>query len=537
MAVAPMLLVVIYLIWVGFENRQGRLAWNSAVGQVELGGVIVDHKEFIASRTPKASDSDNYWATPLLQSLWKGSQRADSTFAPDDQVSYDRITSVGVPYRFPKLDLPEPEFDVTLGKGRDLGYIRDGLASTGFKEAIWQAAAGGSGKRGSDAAAILAVLEKDRAVWDELADAVDRPEVFVPVAYSSLTAETFEELNGMFLGWANPSTELIKELDLRTVAAVHHGDRKTARDSLAIAFRIPDWKPANLIGYLVALTHYSILTQGCVWEALNANSLGDEDLIWLAAQLEEVDAGEILSEGLRGELVYVARLRDLMIERPGDAIRSTLSSPSFDVMYSSGSPPALTFKERAESLWKDTLAGLAPAGWIDQNLALSLRLIHRDAIEPLRLGLNTAYQSSDPPELERPRIYNYAARQSFKMQRNMIQRACELQARIDMARLACLIELHQRKHGDYPAGLEDLGLNRAEILDVIPREGAQRSDPFGYKRTKDGRYKLWSIGDDRKDDGGTVNMKSIEFLTIDRDDPGDWVWGYGIENICVETKP
>jgi hypothetical protein len=85
---------------------------------------------------------------------------------------------------------------------------------------------------------------------------------------------------------------------------------------------------------------------------------------------------------------------------------------------------------------------------------------------------------------------------------------------VDHARIGCLLELHHLEHKNYPEKLADL----KKTLPLDPYNGK----PYIYKLTKEGRYQLYGIGWNQKDDGGTVINKG------DRPDyeKGDLVWGY-----------
>ena len=76
------------------------------------------------------------------------------------------------------------------------------------------------------------------------------------------------------------------------------------------------------------------------------------------------------------------------------------------------------------------------------------------------------------------------------------------------------MELHKLEHKQYPAKLADL--KKTLLLD--PYNGK----PYIYKVDQEGRYQLYGIGWNQKDDGGGVVKKG------DRTDleKGDLVWSY-----------
>jgi hypothetical protein len=82
--------------------------------------------------------------------------------------------------------------------------------------------------------------------------------------------------------------------------------------------------------------------------------------------------------------------------------------------------------------------------------------------------------------------------------------------------LACALERHRLANGNYPEALAALTPRFASQLpnDVVTGK------PAVYRQSSDGRFQLYSVGWDGKDDGGTPGK-----LPFDEKD-GDWVWDY-----------
>ena len=87
---------------------------------------------------------------------------------------------------------------------------------------------------------------------------------------------------------------------------------------------------------------------------------------------------------------------------------------------------------------------------------------------------------------------------------------------MDHARIACHLELHKLKHKKYPAKLADL----EAPLPHDPYTGK----PYVYKPDPKGRYQLYGVGWNQKDDGGKVVFASPKG-NLDRE-KGDLVWQY-----------
>jgi hypothetical protein len=87
-------------------------------------------------------------------------------------------------------------------------------------------------------------------------------------------------------------------------------------------------------------------------------------------------------------------------------------------------------------------------------------------------------------------------------------------ASVALARTACALERHRLAHGAYPAELAELV---PAYLAAVPRDVID-GQPLHYRRGAAGGFKLWSIGIDGQDDGGTPEK------TQEANANGDWVW-------------
>ena len=85
------------------------------------------------------------------------------------------------------------------------------------------------------------------------------------------------------------------------------------------------------------------------------------------------------------------------------------------------------------------------------------------------------------------------------------------QTLVNEAFMACGLERYRLAHGQYPETLEALVPQFAENVphDIV---GGQ---PLKFHRSSDGRFVLYSVGWNQKDDGGVPGQSASE---------GDWVW-------------
>jgi hypothetical protein len=99
------------------------------------------------------------------------------------------------------------------------------------------------------------------------------------------------------------------------------------------------------------------------------------------------------------------------------------------------------------------------------------------------------------------------------------QKVAFAQSEVDLAMLACALERYRLAHGQYP---EELNALVPAFVTVLPHD-IINGEPLKYRRTNDGRFILYSVGWNEKDDGGVVALNKDK-----HQDPlqGDWVWQY-----------
>ena len=86
----------------------------------------------------------------------------------------------------------------------------------------------------------------------------------------------------------------------------------------------------------------------------------------------------------------------------------------------------------------------------------------------------------------------------------------------DQLRLACALELYFLRYDCYP---ETLGPVVPAFLPKMPIDPLS-GEPYRYAREPSGRYKLWSVGWNEKDDEGVPGEELFSKTS------GDWVWQY-----------
>ncbi len=177
---------------------------------------------------------------------------------------------------------------------------------------------------------------------------------------------------------------------------------------------------------------------------------------------------------------------------------------------------------------------LMPDGWFRQNQA-QLMLGYQTLIETARAGL----KPDDRPQalMESRRLEeiadhflleasahttprNFLVRRLLPSLSKSPSRAHRAITVARMGAVACALERHHLAHGRYPKTLQDLA---PTALKSLP-EDWMSGHPFLYRPTEDGRFELWSVGPDGKDDGGVYRTRNPKNNSVSEERDWPWPW-------------
>lgn len=175
-----------------------------------------------------------------------------------------------------------------------------------------------------------------------------------------------------------------------------------------------------------------------------------------------------------------------------------------------------------ESFMADLVLKSGPRGWLDQNLARILRANQFAGsgweAMPARVDLSKAGQAGNDyvaviGEVVTP--YNAVARLALPNFQRAGITVARNQSLIRLAEAACALERFRMAHQTYPASLNELVPGFLGAVPLDPMTG----QPVRYRRESDGDYRLYSLGWDAKDDGGSAASRDIMNGSY-----ADWVW-------------
>ena len=458
------LLATLLLIFITEENWRGRRAWAAYRSAAEARGEKLFLKDFIP---PDVPDAENYAAIPLIRGLFEkppeGKKQPDPFVLPNGNmgrlanVSEQKTTNLETwqAYFVEKKLIPETSGNV----GRD---ILDGV-------------------------------KKYEPLLQELRDASARPSSKFPPPRE----------NGI--------------PDIRAhVALIRSGTLFGLRSEALLAL---DDGPAAYreISHMLRI-HEAMVTEPTVIMAMLRNILLDQlgsvvrdglaEGRWADAELRAMEkdlAGINLLDEFQSAISTDRGFCNQVLQQIADSGARERGNTVVSLFELSLSKPSGAFEKFiSRILW-----GLYPEGWVFQNMVKASEYCDQIS-EPYRSGtkmnpvtfipqrtlgqdwLKSIGANSGPKQL----YYSFLG---SLLVSDIVEKGClATHTMLQQARLACAMERFRQAKGAFPA---ELGALVPDYLPAMPVDVCD-GNPLRYRRNGDGSYDLWSIGWDRKDDGG-----------------------------------
>lgn len=348
---------------------------------------------------------------------------------------------------------------------------------------------------------VLLALSKSDSAIEELRQASRRPYARFPINYDAgfdavaASLDHFAELK-----------RCAQMLQLRTIAELQLGRTEDALADTKLMLGLTDALRTEpfLISHLVRVALASITLQP-IWEGLAQHKWSDSQLAELGEALAKEDF-----------------LADYQFAMRGERACGNEAMARYRVgHFSTGSDNA-----------QDLPRWLMPGGFFYQNQIVVDRLYQQFSLPAVdaaarRVHVEMCTTNALNAALGARTPYTIFARLLFPAFQKAALRFARLQASSDMASVACALERYRLAHGDYPATLDAIA---PQFIDKVPHD-IINGQPLHYRRTDDpppqgsgaaaGRFVIYSVGWNEKDDGGTVVVKKSGTPDIEQ---GDWVW-------------
>lgn len=478
-----------------YSGWQGRRAWEAYRAEAEKRGVVFDLEKLMP---PPVPDAENFAATPLLRPFQSGNPEFLSHRATN------RSSEPFFPVTITAADVkdPLPRAEWLRGERLSLSSLQTYYrSSTNFP--AWPSPR-------APAEDVLKALSRFDAELAETHTAATRPHV----RFNTLLTE--DGISTLI-----PHLAAMKSLGnvvaLRSVALLAAGRPDDAFADAKLAFRLSETVrgEAILINHLVRLATHSIALR-TVWEGLADHRWTEVQLSHWQTELAKRNFAAELRHAMAGERAFGNRAIEFIRRRPemlpmiGDPAGTPMSTPQPALK---GLPAGWFYREQISynRIFDDYVVASLPAG--PGSFNASLMQGKSDAM------FDDIHRNKRPMKsVLRHRVLSNLLLPALN--KTMI-RACQAQTFTHLAIAACALERHRLARGSYPESLAAL----APEFGPLPTD-PMSGQPFRYERTADGRFRLWSLGWNGKDDGGTVELtgtpasknRNIVF------EQGDWVW-------------
>jgi hypothetical protein len=237
-----------------------------------------------------------------------------------------------------------------------------------------------------------------------------------------------------------------------------------------------------------------------IWEGAVRHQWSDEQLTEIEAELAQLDFLADYQEAVRGELVFdIQSFENQRITRKYEYVDD---SGKTNVVPYTLMPAAFFYQSEL------TVSEL------DQEWALPLVDTNTHTASPEKLRRANQYVQAQLGPLS---PYKDLALSTFSAVGASVRRFAFVQAGVDLARVACALERYHLAHGQYPDFLNTLS---PQYLESVPND-VIGGEPLHYQRTTDGKFLLYSVGWNEKDDGGKVGLTKQGNMDITK---GDWIW-------------
>ena len=499
-------LVTLYALFCAWVNWSGARQWRAAQARLKAEGETLDFRATLNEPVPEA---ENFCAIPLLKDLALLVDHDGGKGAPGanrKRLEALKLQSKGNAGEVPKVT------NAVLGKRTDLKAWADWLR----KEGALPMPADGDGAR-----EVLAALATHDALVQELAAGLDRPQAQWTPEWKTKSLPPF--LAMVELPHYASVQALNSTLALRAIAAARTGDAAKAHETVLIIARLDQacFNDPFLIGQLVGAAGTSMLC-GATWELCAAHAGTAEDFTKLEFTLANLDLHRAVLRACRSEMASNVDIVQYFKERPSEI-------PGLVQMSSSGL--------QSQPSGADWLMHLVPGGFFDASAALLADLQFRHIIKPLKDGdwpqaLTAAHDLENELKAMKPKVWTHPsyimAAIIVPATKGILSRCIYSQALMNQAVIACALERHRIEKRSYPDSLDAVRLADGKLLPPDPMNGTLRH----YRKTLDGRYAMWSVGFDGKDDGGkrVLNEKQPENTRFhDATYVGDWVWDFPAE--------
>ena len=483
-----------------FENWRGDRAWSHTKRQLEAKGERLDLIAFVPPRVP---DEENFAAAPFWREAIPGydpeSPPAKQLFVIGD---WSRV--------------PAPQGGDWL-KGERIKmsdwqrHYRDLHAATESSPADRPPPI--PEQPGVPAEDVLIALSRNEREVERLREAARRPSSRFPVRLEHGWRAVFPHLRVLNAASA--------DLRLRAVAKLHLGRADDAFADVLLQLRLVSAMEgeASLVSQLSRVWITKNALQ-CIWE-------GAADHRWSASHLARFQRELGRLDVLAAFEASCAYERSMVLTLLDEA-KLTRDATILRVLHGIYGRPdgQLNYSRSIEGVMRrGWFYRLMPRGWFDFNKAFcaqTMAELRSPRANPAaeHVAIAEWRQRLARARGRRPTPYSFLCLGATQWQDAVSLRFFHHVALVRITLVACALERYRLAHGQYPDRLEQLA---PTFIGKLPHDVIDGGE-LKFHRTSNGRFELYSIGWNGKDDGAEVAL--IRKGPHSNPKEGDWVWRY-----------
>jgi len=479
--IALAVLVTLVAVLVTEENWRGKRAWENYKRAAEARGERFDLASVIP---PPVPDEQNFFCAPIVANALKNPAifniyRGDSENWPTNGGNWQKSKLTDLKQwqdYFRKFSLSP--------KGRTNGFPIAAQPQT-------------------PAADVLLALSCFDPALEDFRQASLRPHARMPLNYE----KGFEEV-GAWLPSLAAEKRWAQFLQLRTLADLQAGQSQAALEDAKLFLRVTDSlrDQPYLISHLVRIAMMAIALQP-IYEGLAQHSWNDAQLSELETVLEKEDFLADYETAMRGErMCGIDALEKMRLTREEKS--SEPENGGAIVTNSLRLMPSAFFYQNELACAQRMELGILPL------VDLTNRVVSPSAVDQTEATITNEMKHLSP--------YKMLSLMSLPAVGKSILRFAMIQTQTDLARVACALERFRLAHGNYPESLDELA---PQFVASVPHD-VIGGKPLHYRRTDDGKFVLYSVGWNEKDDGGTLIANKNGRVLWEQ---GDCVWQYPVK--------
>lgn len=511
-------LALLIALFYAEENWRGKRAWENFKREWEAKGEHFDFNPFVPKPVP---DEQNFALTPIVAITYDymldrhGRERKPHRTNVVQRLYMDTHSRSGLDNDYLYTN-PIGYGDWRVGKPADLKSWQQYYRAMSSKTNEFKVPTTPQ----SPAADVLLALSKYDSDIEEFRAASRLTNSRFPLNYDAKLPQP------VFLMHLAPLKYCCQTLQLRAIAELENNESQQAMDDVLLSMRLVDSIRTEPFAY----SHnnradmVNMVIQA-IWEGLAKKKWSEAQLLAIEQELGKLDFLADCQWSLRCARNESLATADYWInQRSYQLVRQLVHDLANSGLHSLESDEEnARFERKVSALaW---FYHLMPNGWYYQNELIIAKYYQEHALQVTdpanrlfssqKLGAAGAFVESLPKQRWNFLARRYSGAAAFSIIRKLVH----TQETIDLARVACALERCRLVQGEYPERLEALA---PRYISQVPHDiiGGQ---PLHYRRTPAGKFLLYSVGWNEKDDGGVCVLREHSSHFVD-DAKSDWVW-------------